>query len=323
MKTALKSLACIVAAVASLGAMAQGPYPSRPIKMVIPFPPGGAVDVLVRTIGPQLSAELGQPIVVDNRPGGGAQIGASSVLNAPADGYSVFVAEIGAFAINPSLYKNLSYQPTRDFEGVAMLVRTPMVMYSGKAGKFHGVSALKDALASGRELSYGSFGPGTAPHILGHLLSRSVPGAKLLHVPYKGAPPAFQAIMANEIDLLFDGVPGTLNMVRNGKAVPLAVAAPQRSEFLPQVPTTTEIGFPAMQMDLWIGATVKKGTPPDIVNRLHAAIEKALSLPDIWKKLSDLGYSRTPMAPAQFNAFVESESHRYRPIIQETGVVVD
>lgn len=323
MKTILKSLACIVAATASLGAMAQSPYPSRPIKMVIPFPPGGAIDVLVRMIGPQLGDELGQPIVVDNRPGGGAQIAAAAVLNAPADGYSVFVAEMGAFAINPSLYKNLSYQPVRDFDGVALMVRTPMVMYSSSAGKLDSVHALKSAFASGQEVSYGSFGPGTAPHLLGHLLSRSTPKARLFHVPYKGAPPALQAIMANEIDLLFDGVPGTLNMVRNGKAIPLAVASAQRSEFLPQVPTTSEIGYPTMQMDLVIGAAVKKGTPPDIVNRLHAAIEKTLRLPDIWKKLSDLGYSRTPMAPAQFSAFIESEIARYRPIIQETGVVVD
>lgn len=322
MKTLPTLLACI-AATACLGAMAQEPYPSRPIRMVIPFPPGGAVDVLMRTLAPQLGADLGQPIVVDNRPGGGAQIGANAVLGAPADGHAVFVAESGAFAINTSLYKNLSYQPARDFDGVALLVRTPMVMYSGTAGKIGGVPALKEALAAGRELSYGSFGPGTAPHILGHLLSRSVPGARLLHVPYKGAPAAMQSIMANEIDLLFDGVPGTLNMVRNGKATPLAVAAAQRSEYLPQVPTTTEIGYPAMQMDLWIGAAVKKGTPADIVHRLHGALEKALTQPETWKKLADLGYSRRPMTPVQFNAFIASEIQRYRPIIQDTGVVVD
>lgn len=323
MKNLTRRLACLAAATACLGALAQEPYPSRPVRMVIPFPAGGAVDVLMRMLGPQLGADLGQPIVVDNRPGGGAQIGAAAVLNAPADGYAVFVGEVGAFAINPSLYKQLSYQPSRDFDGVALLVRTPMVMYSGTGGKIGGIPAWKEVLASGRELSYGSFGPGTAPHILGHLLSRSVPGARLLHVPYKGAPPALQAIMANEIDLLFDGVPGTLNMLRNGKATPLAVAAAQRSEYLPQVPTTTEIGYPAMQMDLWIGAAVKKGTPAAIVNRLHAALEKALSQPETWKKLADLGYSRKSLSPAQFDAFIAAEIQRYRPIIQDAGVVVD
>lgn len=323
MKKFIKTLTCLIVAASSLGAVAQDNYPSKPIKIVIPFPPGGAVDTMIRTMGPQLSAELGQPIVVDNRPGGGAQIGAAAVTGAPADGYTVFVAEVGSYAINPSLYKKLSYQPTRDFDGVAMLANAPMVMYSSSSGKLPNLQALKDAMADGKDLNYGSFGPGTAPHILGHLLASNTPKAHLTHVPYKGAPPAIQAIMANEIDLLFDGMPGMLNMVRSGKGVPLAVGSDKRSEFLPQVPTTAEIGYPAMKMDLWIGASVRKGTPPAIVNRLNAAFEKAMTQPEVWKKFSDFGYSRTPMSPAQFQTFVESEINRYRPTILATGAVVD
>lgn len=323
MKTAIKTLTCLLVAASSLGAAAQDHYPSKPIKVVIPFPPGGAVDTMIRTMGPQLSAELGQPVVVDNRPGGGAQIGAAAVTGAPADGYTVFLAEVGSYAINPSLYKKLSYQPTRDFDGVAMLAIAPMVMYSSSSGKLTNLQALKDAMTNGKDLNYGSFGPGTAPHILGHLLATSTPKAHLTHVPYKGAPPAIQAIMANEIDLLFDAMPGTLNMVRGGKGVPLAVASDKRSEFLPQVPTTAEIGYPAMKMDMWIGAAVKKGTPVAIVNRLHNAFDKVLAQPEVWKKFSEFGYSRTAMSPAQFQAFVDSEISRFRPTILATGVVVD
>ena len=204
MKKFVQLLAGALVAVTCLGSAAQDAYPSKPIKMVIPFPPGGAVDTLMRTLGPELSTQLGQPIVIENKPGGGAQIGAAAITTAPADGYTVFVAEVGAFGINPTLYKNLQYQPVRDFDGVAMLVRTPMVMYGSPSGKINSLKSLRDAMAVGENINYGSFGPGTAPHILGHLLARGTPKAKFTHVPYKGAPPAFQAIMANEIDLLFD-----------------------------------------------------------------------------------------------------------------------
>lgn len=302
---------------------AQDNYPSKPVRVVIPFPPGGAVDTLMRTIGPELGSQLGQPIVIENKPGGGAQIGASVITTSPADGYSIFVAEVGAFGINPSLYKKIQYQPTRDFDGVALLVRTPMVMYGSPTGKINSFKILKDAMSTGTNVSYGSFGPGTAPHILGHLLATSDSKSNFTHVPYKGAPPAFQAIMSNEIDLLFDGVPGTLNMIKGNKAVPFAVVSAQRSEFLPNIPTTAELGYPSMQMDLWIGAAVKKGTPVNIINRLNAAFEKVMTQPEMWKRFADFGYSRTPMSPAQFDAFIKSEIDRYRPIIQATGAVVD
>lgn len=323
MKKFIKALVGVITATLCLAIAAQDSYPSRPIKVVIPFPPGGAVDTMMRAIGPDLSAQLGQPIVVDNKPGGGAQIAAAAMTNAPADGYTIFLGEVGAFGVNPTLYKNILYQPVRDFEGVAMLARTPMVLYGSTTGKITSLKALKDLIAAGDNINYGSFGPGTAPHILGHLLARANPKGKFTHVPYKGAPPAFQAIMSNEIDLLYDGVPGTLNMVRSNKAVPLVVSAAQRSEFLPNVPTAVEVGYPAMQMDLWIGAAVKKGTAPAIINRLNAAFEKAMSQPETWKRFSDLGWSRTPMSPAQFNAFIKSEIERYRPTILETGVIAD
>lgn len=323
MKNLMKAILGFVIVAFCISSLAQDVYPSKPIKVVIPFPPGGAVDTMMRTIGPDLSAQLGQPIVVENKPGGGAQIAAVAVTNAPADGYTIFLAEVGAFAVNPTLYKNIQYQPVRDFEGVAMLARTPMVLYGSPSGKINSLKTLKDAVSAGDNINYGSFGPGTAPHILGHLLSRANPKGKFTHVPYKGAPPAFQAIMTNEIDLLFDGVPGTLNMIRNNKAVPFAVAAAQRSEFLPNVPTAAEIGVPAMQMDLWIGAAVKKGTSTAIVNRLNAAIEKVMAQPDTWKRFADLGWSRSPMTPAQFNGFIKSEIDGYRPTILETGVLAD
>jgi tripartite-type tricarboxylate transporter receptor subunit TctC len=311
-------------AAACFGAAAEEPYPNKPIRIFIPFAAGGAVDTMIRLVGPDITAQLGQPVVVENKPGGGAQIAASAMTSLPTDGYSLMAAEIGALAINPTLYKKITYQPVRDFDGVAYLARTPMVMFGSPTGPISGMPAFKAKLATPHaNISYGSPGPGTAPHVLGHLLARANPKVAFMHVPYKGMPPAQQAIMSGEIDMLFDGVPGTLNLVKAKKAVPLAVAADKRSEYLPDVPTTAEIGYPNMVMDLWIGVVAKKGTPPAIVQRLHDAFEKAIAKPEVWNKLAELGYSRRTMSAAQFDQFIKAEIEHYRPLVIETGVTVD
>lgn len=323
LKTLLLGTAALLGSLA-VPAQAQSAYPSKPVRVVIPFPPGGAIDTFMRTISNELGAQLGQPVVIVNKPGGGSQIAAAEILASPADGYTLFVAQTGDFTVNSSLYKHINYIPSRDFDGVAMLARAPQVMLANVAGKVHSTKSLKEVMATqGGDVIYGSMGAGTAPHLLGHMLSKEATGASFTHIPYKGFPPAMQAIMANEIDLLFDAVPGTLNMLRTGKVVPLAVAAAQRNSHLPQVPTTAEIGLPHLVMDFWIAAAVKKGTPRPIVNRLHDALHKAVGSPDNLKKFTDLGYSRVQMAPEQFDAFVAAETARMKPVIVETGVVVD
>lgn len=324
---ALRALIAAAAAfIASEGApaFAQAPYPNKPVRVVIPFPPGGGIDTFMRHIAPELSVQLGQPIVIVNKPGGGSQIAAAELLAAPADGYTVFVAQTGDYSVNPILYKKFNYIPARDFDGVAMLVRAPQVMLANVEGKVNSVRTLKEAMsAQGAGVVYGSFGPGTAPHILGHVLSRDAAGGKFTHIPYKGLPPAMQALMSKEVELLFDAVPGALNMMRTGKVVPLALAGTHRSPYLPNVPTTAEIGMPSLVMDFWIGAAVKKGTPRSIVTRLRDALEKSVSQPEIWKKFSDMGYSRASVSLEAFDNFIQAESEKMKPIIHETGVVVD
>lgn len=303
---------------------AQVTYPSKPVRILVPFPAGGAVDNFVRTIVPELSTQLGQPIVVINKPGGGSQIAAADLLASPADGYTVFVAQTGDFSVNPHLYKNINYVPTRDFDGIGMFLRAPQVMLANPEGKVNSVGTLKGEMGkASASVLYGSFGPGTAPHLLGHILSQDASGAKFTHVPYKGFPPAMQAIITKEVDLLFDAIPGALNMSRTGKVIPLAIADKSRNSHLPNVPTTAEIGFPNLVMDFWLGAAVKKGTPRAIINRLNEVFGKAVASPDIAKKFEDLGYSRVTMTPEQFDAFVRSELQRMRPVISETGVVMD
>ena len=303
---------------------AQPAYPSKPVRLVIPFPAGGAVDTFARIIGPELQAQLGQPIVILNKPGGGSQIAAADVLSSPADGYAIFVGQTGDFTVNPLLYKNITYIPSRDFDGISMLVRAPQVMLANVSGKISSLQTLKDQLSTpGSDILYGSMGPGTAPHLLGHMLSRNATSVKFTHVPYKGFPPAMQAILTKEIDLLFDAVPGALGMMRTGKVVPIAVADTRRNSNLPNVPTTAEIGYPSLLMDFWIGAAVKKGTPRPIINQIHQALEKAVANPENWKKFSDLGYGRVTMSPEQFDSYVRSETDKMKPVIVETGVSIE
>ena len=321
-----KILGIAVAGLVALAAPqlhAQSAFPNKPVRVVIPFPPGGALDTLMRVIGPEVSNQLGQSVVILNKPGGGSQLAAVEVTSTPADGYTVFMGQVGDYAVNPLIFKKINYIPTRDFTGVSMLVRAPQVMLGNSGGKIGSVKALKDVLAAGGELNYGSFGPGTAPHLLGHMLSKTGSSAKFTHIPYKGFPPAVQGFLGGEVDLLFDAVPGSMNMMKTGKVVPLAIAARQRSALLPDVPTTAEIGYPNLLMDFWIAVAVKKGTPDAIVNRLHEAFEKAITQADNWKRFSDLGYTRTPMSPEQINALIQAETDKHRPLIAETGVSID
>ncbi len=322
-KKFLMAAAATVLATAAIHAHAQSGFPNKPVRVVIPFPPGGALDTLMRTIAPEVSNQLGQQVVILNKPGGGSQLAAVEITSTPADGYTIFMGQVGDFAVNPLIYKKINYIPSRDFTGVALLVRSPQVMLGNSGGKISSVKALKDVLAGGVDINYGSFGPGTAPHLLGHMLSKTNPSSKFTHIPYKGFPPAMQGFLGGEVDLLFDAIPGAMNMMKGGKVVPLAVAAAQRSPHLPNVPTTTEIGFPSMQMEFWIAIAVKKGTPDAIVTRLHDAFEKAITSPDNWKRFSELGYTRTPMSPEQVNALIQAETDKHRPLIAETGVSVD
>ncbi|WP_080898196.1 Bug family tripartite tricarboxylate transporter substrate binding protein [Variovorax paradoxus] len=324
LRTVLLAAAVGIFGGAILPSHAEATYPNKPIRILIPFPAGGAVDAFVRIIGPELTTRMGQPVIIFNKPGGGSQIAVADMMSAPADGYSVFVGQTGDFSVNPFLYKNSTYLPTRDFDGVAMLARAPQVMLTNVSGKINSVQSLKQTMSSADgSVLYGSFGSGTAPHLLGHMLSRGGSRAKFTHVPYKGFPPVMQAIMTQEIDLLFDAVPGTLNLMKTGKVIPLAVADSSRNSHLPNVPTTAEIGFPSLVMDFWLGVAVKKGTPRPIINKIHEAFEYALSNPENWKKLSDQGYSRVSMSPEKFDAFVRDEGSKMKPLIVETGVSIE
>ncbi len=304
-----------------IAAHAQG-YPDKPIRIVLPYPPGGAVDNTVRNLLPGLQKELGQPLVVDNKPGGGAQIAAAAVLSAPADGYTIFALEIGVLTINPTLYKDIRYG-LKDFEPVTPLIRAPMVMFASSTDKVSSVDALNKLMASGDQISYGSMGAGSGSHILGHLLKKSQASSNLIHVPYKGAAPAIQAVMANEVDIMFDGVPNVLTLARSGRVKPIALAASQRSPYFPDTPTMAELGKPNIAMDLAVGVVVKKGTPDAIVKKVHDAFVAAIDDPATLKKFTDLGYSRSAMTPTEYGRYISSEMERLRPVVIDSGATVE
>lgn len=298
-------------------------FPNRAIKILIPFTAGGAVDTIVRAMGPVLSAELGQPIVVENKPGGGAQVAAVSLLQAPADGHTLLAATGGAFVLNPHLYKDLAYDPRTDFESVAALTSAPMVMFSHPEGNLSSIEAFRKALINGDSIKYASPGQGTAPHLFGHMIGTSAPNADLLHVPYRGAPQAIHAVMSREVDIMFDAVPTVVGLVQNAQARPLAIAADVRHPLFPEIPTLQELGMPQISMDFWAGVVAKKGTPDLIVKQLHSAFQKALNDPAISELLQSRGYTKLMMSPLDFNRFIESEVERYEPIVRATGATIN
>jgi tripartite-type tricarboxylate transporter receptor subunit TctC len=319
---ALAALLLLPALIMGTPAAAQD-FPNKPIKIVIPFTAGGGVDNIIRAISPALTAELGQPIVVDNKPGGGAQIAVAVLQQAPADGYTLFAAPGGPFALNPHLYKKLSYNPLEDFQGVATFMTAPMVMFTHPSGRINSIDAFRKTLKSGGEIKYSSPGQGTAPHLFGNLLAKSASNPNMLHVPYRGAPPAIQAVLSKEVDMMFDAVPTVIGLTKGGQVLPLAIAAEARHPLYPAVPTLKELGLPQITMDFWVGVVTKKGTPAPVVQRLHAAFEKVLNNPAVFKQFQERGYTRMSLSPEQFNQLIKSELEKYRPIVKESGATIE
>ncbi len=306
---------------AAASAFAQD-FPTKPIKIVIPFTAGGGVDTIMRAMGPALSTALGQPIVIDNKPGAGAQIAVSALQQAPADGYTLFAAPGGAFALNPHLYKKLTYNPITDFDAVATLLTTPMVMFAHPANKAGTLEGFRQAM-NGGSIKYASPGLGTAPHLFGSLIGNSAPKAQFLHVPYRGAPQAIQAVLGQEVDVMFDAVPSVIGLSKGGQVRAIAIASDQRHPLYPEVPTLKEAGLPQISMDFWVGVVTRKGTPEPVIRKLHQAFEKVMSDPAVLGQFESRGYTRLSMTPVQFNGLIRSELAKYGPIVRETGATID
>lgn len=294
-------------------------FPSRPITIVVPFPAGGISDVTTRLLAQSASSSLRQPIVVDNRPGGGGQIGADLVKRAAPDGYTLYLASIGSHAINESLYDKLSYDPVRDFEPVIGLFISPNLLLVNAANPARSVAELiAQAKEQQGKLSYGSQGVGSGGHLSGEIFKARV-GVELIHVPYRGSVPALADLVGGRIGFVFDPVLSALPFVRDGKLRPLAISSAERSPLLPELPTLRELGVVGNEVNPWFGLVAPAGTPPVVIVTLNAAFAEALKDPAIRSRLASQGIEPMGGSGFEFGRFMRAEAQRWKPVILAAG----
>lgn len=313
-------LVALCVAAASESAQAQA-YPTRPVRLVVGFTPGGGVDINGRLLAAKLSELLGQPVIIDNRPGAGTNIANEYVAKAAPDGYTLLMGT-PALAINMALYKNLSYDTLRDFVAVSMFSQSPNILVVNSSSPAKSMSEL---IALAREkpgvLNYSSAGAGTTQHLAGELLKLRT-GTNIVHVPYKGSAPSLTALIAGDVDLSFANVPAILQHVKSGRLRPLASTATRRSELMPDVPTMQEAGL-AVEATVWYGVFAPAATPRAVINTLSDAIVQAARSPDIKQRLLDQGAEPVGNAPAEFDRILRKEVATWGEVIRTSGIHVE
>jgi tripartite-type tricarboxylate transporter receptor subunit TctC len=298
-------------------------WPLKPIRFVVPFPPGGATDVLTRTIAPKLGEGLGQQVVVDNRAGAGGMIGVDLAAKAPADGYTLVLATVGPISINPSLYAKMPYDPVKDLAPVTLTGDIFNVLVVHPALPAQSVKALI-ALARTRpgELNFGSSGIGVADHLSGELF-QTLTKTRMVHVPYKGGPLAMVDLISGNLQLMFATVPSAIGLIKGNKLRALAITNSNRFPLMPELPTVAEAGIPGFAVNNWCGVFVAAATPPEVINRLNAELVKALAAPDVKKRLLDSGIGALSNTPAEFTAYIRAETTKWARVIKDANVRID
>jgi tripartite-type tricarboxylate transporter receptor subunit TctC len=304
---------------------AQSNYPQRPVRMVVPFAPGGASDFVGRIMQPKLGEELGQQVVIDNRAGAAGNIGVEVAARANPDGYTLLLGNIGTMAINPSLYLKFPIKPVNDLVGITQVVDVPGSLVVHPSLPVNNVKELVDyAKANQGKLNFGSPGTGSANQLEMEFFMRAT-GIKMTHIPYKGgAGPAAIALLGNEVQLMFVTLSSSITFVKQGRLRALGVVAPKRIAAVPDVPTMVENGFPTMTIGSWQGVFVPKGAPRDVVKQLYAAVIKTMDDATVKKRLGDGGVEVVvSKSPEAFGAFVKAENERWAKVIKEAGVVAE
>lgn len=321
MKSLRNLLAALtLAAVIAPAAMAQD-FPNRPAKIVVPQTPGGASDTLARIMADRLGAAWKQPVVVENRAGAGGNIGMEYVAKSPADGYTLLMSYVGTHAINGALYRNLPFDPERDFTAVATIATVPFVaVVSAKSD----IRSMKDlvAQAKARRITYGSAGNGSVNHLLGEMFNAAA-GIKMAHVPYRGAAGALTDLMGGTIDVVFTSLPSVAGFIQNGTARPLAVTSAKRSAGFPDIPTIAESGTPGFDVNPWFGLFAPAGTPTAVVNKINADMATALRNPEVAEKVSKAGGDPFLTTPAEFTAILKSDLKKWGKVVVDSGAKVD
>lgn len=307
---------------------AQTTWPTKPVRIVVPFAPGGTTDLLARAVAPDLSKAFGQPFIVDNRAGAGGNVGAEAVAKSPGDGYTLLMGTVGTHGINTSLYSKLPYDPVKDFVPITLVAGVPnvMVMNAEKA-KALGIQNVRDfiqyAKANPGKLNMASSGNGTSIHLAGELF-KSMSGTFMLHIPYRGSGPALLDMVSGNMDVMFDNLPSSMPQIKAGKLKALAVTSAQRSAALPDVPTIEEAGgLKGFDATSWFGLLAPAGTPPDVVNRLQQEVAKALGTPAIKERLLAQGAIPSGNTPQEFARFIDSEIRKWAVVVKASGAKVD
>jgi tripartite-type tricarboxylate transporter receptor subunit TctC len=315
-----------LAAAASLvpGLALAQQYPSRPVRMIVPFPPGGTTDIFARLIGEKLSQSLGQQFVIENRGGAGGNIGADAVAKAEPDGYTLVMGTVGTHAINASLYARMPYDALNDFVPVAYAAGVPNLMVvNPKNVKATTVQEfIAEAKASARKFNMASSGNGTSIHLSGELF-KQLTGIEMPHVPYRGSGPAVNDLVGGQVDIMFDNLPSSIEQAKAGNLRALAVTSPQRSPAMPDIPTIAESGFPGFDATSWFAIFAPKGTPREIVTKLNEEVRKALATPDLQKRFAELGGEIKSMSPEELGAYVKAENEKWAKVVKGANIKLE
>ena len=308
-------------ALAGIGSAAAADYPARPVKWVVPYPPGGTTDVLARIVAQWLSEKMGHPFLIENKPGGGNNIGVEFVVNSPADGYTMLLVN-PANGINATLYKNLSYNFIRDIAPVAGIVRTPNVMTVSASFPAKNVAEfIERCRAMPGKINMASSGSGTSVHLSGELF-KSMTGCNMLHVPYKGAGPALADLIAGQVDVIFDNLPSSIGHIKGGKLRALAVTSAEREPSLPGIPTVAET-VPGYEATAWFGIGMPRGTPREIIDKVNAEVNRALADAKMLERLAELGGKPIKGTPEDFGKVIAAETAKWAKVVVSSGAKVE
>ena len=315
-----------IAALATAPAWADPTYPNKPIRIIVPFTPGGSPDVLARTIGQKITESTGSPVVIENVPGAGGTIGADRVAKAPADGYTLLMGHVGTLAVAPAVYPNLPYDPIKSFAPVAWVAKVPNVLAVHPSMPANNVAELVKYLkANPGKVNYGSGGNGSAAHLAMEYFKLSTQ-TFVVHVPYRGTAPSVTDAVAGQIQMVFTGAPALVPMVKAGKLRAIAVSSPKRLDLLPDVPTLAESGVKGLEgfeADQWYGLVAPAGTPAAIVQKLNQVVNANLAAPEVVTRLKSEGATATPASPDAFGQLIQREIKRWRPVVLNAKITAD
>ncbi|TDP62468.1 Bug family tripartite tricarboxylate transporter substrate binding protein [Roseateles toxinivorans] len=323
-RTTVLTLALIGLAALTGTARADEPYPSKPIRFVVPYPPGGPTDLMARLLQPEMQQRLGVTIVIENKGGAGGNVGSADVAKqAPADGYTILLAASGPMAVNQTLFKTMAYSPLTDLVPVIQLSSFPLVL---EVHPSTGIKNIKEFIAQTKArpdaFTYASAGNGTPQHLAGEIYNKAA-GTRLGHVPYRGAGPALNDLLGGQVKVMFDVLGSSIQYINTGKLTPLAVTSAQRSPSLPNVPTLAESGYPGFEVTAWHGIAMRSGTPPEMVKKLNTTLLTIFKDPAFRKKWEQLGTPIVAGTPEQFGQLIRTESVRLGRVVRESGASVD